>query len=343
MTELQLAVDDVLLVPALGRLSSRSDAKMHPFIYSAPMDTVTDKVLAEALMKAGHIPCLPTSSTVKDLNFLGELVDKINYYESDLSSRYFVLAVSRREKIPQNIIEFLKQEHSEDIVVAVDVAHGHSIYGLDTIKYLSDNFSLKGIMSGSIVTEEAAEDCIKAGATLLRVGVGPGAACSTRVQTGFGYPQLAAVHAIAKAIKDHRNIQVIADGGIRNPGDAAKYLAFGASGIMMGSVFSKAKESPGWTLDKDGISLVKTYRGQASASYQESRFGKANDCPEGVTSKEFQWDGITTVEKIVKEFEGGIRSAISYSGHTSLKDFCELGVQYVRITDAGRAEGLPKV
>jgi IMP dehydrogenase len=340
MREQQLAVDDVLLVPGLGRLSSRSDAVMHPFIYSAPMDTVTDPFFAQALMRVGHIPCLPTTTPTKDLESLVDATHLCNELKYDET---LVVAVPRREKISNDMRNLLKRQSAKSIIVAVDVAHGHSIYGLDTIKYLSDNFNLKGIMSGSIVTDEAAEDCIESGATLLRVGVGPGAACSTRVQTGFGYPQLGAVYTIAQAIKNLNKIQIIADGGIRNPGDAAKYLAFGAHGIMMGSVFSKAKESPGWRIDQDGTSLVKTYRGQASASYQESRFGKANDCPEGVTSKEFKWDGLTTVEKIVKEFEGGIRSAISYSGHTSLKDFCELGVAYVRITDAGRLEGLPKV
>lgn len=349
-----LTVDDILLEPKLGILRSRSDAKLRQFIYSAPMDTVTGYELACEMIQEGEVPVI-----------CRELSDE-EYCKclKDFQGKYCFFAVGATKSELQRFLDRMcKAElHEQGIVVnvAIDIAHGDSVLAYEAIAFLRGLDFIGDIMSGSIATADAAARSVKAGCTHLRVGIGCGAACSTRLMTGIGVPQLSAVYLIAKWLdKEPSNgcITIIADGGIRYPGDAVKYLCAGAHAIMLGSAFSKAKESPGWNvswltpsssqviesfpLPTPEPILKKRYRGHASADFQKDHFGKANRCPEGATSNEFTWDG-STVNSIVEQFRGGVASAVSYLGLTSQEELNSENVKFLRITNSAWQESLPK-
>lgn len=321
-----LSVDDVLLVPNLGRLSSRSEAEINAFMFSAPMDTVTGFDLASKLLSLGEYATISRFLPKKELNKC------IKHFM--LNERCFFAIGAKSEDLADfiNLVyENLTEEQAETditISVAIDIAHGDSMIAHQAAQWLSQNIKIN-IMSGSICTPAGAIRAVESGCTHLRVGVGPGSQCQTRMMTGVGMPQLSAVYLINQAIterfgaKIREHITIIADGGIRHPGDAVKYLAAGADAVMLGSRFAQCVESPGW---KEG---TKQYRGQASASFQEAHYGRPNPCPEGTTSQAFA--ATSTVEEVVNEFRGGLASAISYLGVTKSIDLTPANVSLSRL------------
>jgi|14BtaG_2_1085337.scaffolds.fasta_scaffold00028_50 IMP dehydrogenase/GMP reductase len=350
-----LSVDDVLLVPGFGVLPSREQAELYPFIYSAPMDRVTGYKLAAAMLAEGEIPVisrnLPEAEFEKCLQeFAGE--DRVFF------------AVSAK---PEWLSEFFRKLEaagfdSGKMNLAIDIAHGDSVLAHDCARYLQGLDFVGKIMSGSVATPAGAIRAVLAGCTHVRVGVGPGSMCTTRETTGFGVPQLSAVYHISKAFPyssperfiTRDEVTIIADGGIRKPGDAVKYLVGGADAIMMGSAFSKTIESPGWyhsgfhPIDESGpVSFPlpdpqpifsKTYRGCASASHQQDHAGAVRRTPEGESSSEFEWDGTTSVSTVVAMYRGGLASAISYGGLTNMRDLSSK-VEMIRVTSSTRIEG----
>ena len=343
-----LAADDVLLIPSLGRLRSRSDAQLKPFMYSAPMDTVTGYDLTKRMVELGQHPVvcrnLPTSEWEKCLReFAG-------------NPQVFFAISTCREWLKDLVDKLIELEVDQPINVAIDVAHGDMVMAHELAAYLKELGVCRYIMSGSICTLEAAKRAITAGCTHLRVGVGPGSVCTTRLQTGCGYPQLSAIYRISQGLEmeERKQVQIIADGGVRTPGDAAKYLSVGADAVMLGSRFSQAIEATGWEhdgwepLDTSGpVSFptpapepifAKTFRGHASASFQRAH-GKSSWCPEGASTK-ITWKG-HTVESVVREFQGGISSAISYLGLTGITGLAPQNVRMIKITPGAVAEGKP--
>lgn len=333
-----LTTNDIILVPKKGVINSRSHAEIKPFIYSAPMDMVSSPDLVKEMLRLDHFP----------------IISRFNKEEDVLAS---ILAHDAYDKLPFIAMGFNEAKHISALnckaSYALDIAHGDMNRAYQVTRRLSNYAGVKHIMSGSICTPEGAIRALESGCTHIRIGVGPGAACTTRLMTGCGFPQLSAVYLIYRAVQKHygsdaigKDIHLIADGGIKNPGDAVKYLAAGATGVMMGSAFSKCIESPGWqeptAFDRlRGITQpMKTYRGQASSAFQHSMFGKANACPEGATSKPFRWNG-DTVESVIKKYEGGVRSAISYLGLTRIEQLCPENVTFVKVTSSGYHEGTP--
>ena len=352
-----LTIDDVSLVPKFGTLNSRSEAILKPFIYSAPMDTVTGYALTDAMLKAGEYPVV--SRFLKE----SELKDTITSFAKNPNC-FFAVGFDKGLSTFLDIVSTIsdKYEWTSDtkINLALDIAHGDMAKAHATSKVLRSYGFVGNIMSGSICTPDAAIRAIESGCTHLRIGVGPGAVCSTRRMTGVGVPQLSAVYLIAKTVQEQMNlnhIQIIADGGIKEPGDAVRYLAAGATGIMLGSVLSRTLESAGWESITDyeiqdyskpisgppavTTTLKKQYRGQASASFQTSQFGQSHRCPEGVTSNSFTWDGESTVDKLVGKFRGGCSSAISYLGIESMSALTPANVEFIRITPSAHIEGAP--
>ena len=349
-----LTVDDVLLEPALGILKSRSDAKLRQFIYSDPMDTVTGYELACEMIQGGEVPVICRELSDEEYcKCLKEFQGK---------NAFFAVGATKSElqRFLNRMVDARLDEQGIRVNVAIDIAHGDSVIAYEAITFLRSLDFIGDIMSGSIATADAAARSVKAGCTFLRVGIGCGAACSTRLMTGVGVPQLSAVYLIAKWLSTHPgkdDITVIADGGIRYPGDAVKYLCAGAHAIMLGSLLSKTEESPGWTVswptpnDSKTVEtfplptpkpiLSKRYRGHASASFQKDHFGKPNRCPEGATSSEFVWDG-TTVHSVLEEFRGGVASAISYLGLTDQMELNPEHVRFLRITNSAWQESLPR-
>jgi IMP dehydrogenase len=326
-----LSANDVLLVPQPGVLASRKQAQLKPYIYSAPMDTVTGYDLAAAMLHNNQLPVV--SRFIPESERLNCLVD-LGWHEN----AFFAVGFGDVDKFLElAAIAAVKGEWPEPfkINLAIDVAHGDMMRAHSLAATLRKNPFVRHIMSGSVCTSGAARRAADNGCTHIRVGVGPGAVCTTRLMTGCGFPQLSAVYEIYKAFGRGTNIEIIADGGIKHPGDAVKYLAAGASGVMLGSMLSKCKEAPGW--NSDGW---KNYRGQASGDFQRDHYGSEAVCPEGVTTKPFKWNG-EYVTSTVNRFNGGVRSAISYLGLTSIEDLQPNTVRFIKVTPATFVEGTP--
>ena len=348
-----LTTDDVLLVPSLGILNSRSDAELHSFLYSAPMDRVTGYTMAKALLELGENAVICRNIPEAEWDFC---IKEFAIRSPKKRGQVF-FAISTCQKWLKTFFDkLIAFGIKQPINVAIDIAHGDMKIAHELAGYLQELGICKYIMSGSICTLEAARRCIAAGCTHLRVGVGPGSMCTTRLQTGCGYPQLSAVYKISQGLNPAKRnkIKIIADGGVRTPGDAVKYMAAGADAVMLGSRFSHALEAPGWfTEDYEPppagkvISFpradpkpiyAKVFRGHASASFQEDH-NKINACPEG-TSTKIRWQGKTT-ESIVNEFRGGLSSAISYLGLTRSNQLGPDTVRMIKITPAATNEGKP--
>lgn len=227
-------------------------------------------------------------------------------------------------------------------VIVVDVAHGHNLRALETTRLLRKTFgSGLQLIAGNIATREAARDLVKAGANGLKVGIGPGAACTTRIVTGVGVPQLTAIMDVAKEAKK-LHVPIIADGGIKNSGNFAKALAAGADTAMIGSLLAGCKESPGeYVLDR-GVAY-KYYRGMASydATREKREIDGGSDgffrSPEGASGR-VAYRGEASM--VVADLVGGLRSSMSYLGAKNLKEF-QKNAEFIQMTDAGKTESGP--
>jgi len=236
--------------------------------------------------------------------------------------------------------------------LVVDIAHGHSAHAVSTLKEIKKKFGDVEVVAGNVATERGANDVIRAGADAVKVGVGSGSVCVTRVVTGFGVPQLTAIMDSFAGARDSE-VPIIGDGGVRNPGDVTKALAAGASTVMVGSLFAGTEESPGPTILREGV-RYKLTRGMASIGATIDRkirenVGKSTrdgelieevveeSVPEGVEGL-IPYKG--RVDEVVKQLVGGLRSGMSYCGAINVEGLrreAEVG----RITSAGYKESLP--
>lgn len=229
-------------------------------------------------------------------------------------------------------------------VIAVDTAHGHSQGVLETIKEIKQYYPDLQIIGGNVATGSGAEALIKAGADCIKVGVGPGSICTTRVVAGVGVPQLTAINNVAAVARKY-NIPVIGDGGIRYSGDIAKAIAAGADSIMAGSLFAGVEEAPGETIIFEGRKF-KVYRGMGSIGSMkrgssDRYFQDAEDevkklVPEGIEGR-VPYRG--TLAEVVTQFLGGLRAGMGYCGSPNIKTLQK--AQFVRITNAGIIESHP--
>ncbi len=227
-------------------------------------------------------------------------------------------------------------------VLVIDTAHGHSIKVLETVEKLKNMFPDVDIVAGNIATKEAAEDLIKRGADAVKVGVGPGSICTTRIVTGVGVPQITAISDVFEATSKY-DIPLIADGGIKFSGDIVKALAAGASSVMIGSLLAGTDESPGEIVLYQGRSY-KQYRGMGSISamrkgskdryFQEDKLSDAKLVPEGVEGR-VPYRG--PVSQIVNMIVGGLKSGMGYIGAKNIKELQKKSV-FIKITNAGLKE-----
>lgn len=228
--------------------------------------------------------------------------------------------------------------------VVVDTAHGHSVFVLKTIKKLKEAFPHLQVIAGNIATGEAAKALAECGVDGVKVGIGPGSICTTRVVAGVGVPQLTAVMLAADALKG-TGIPIIADGGIRYSGDIVKALAGGASTIMAGSLFAGVEESPGETIILNGRKF-KSYRGMGSLEamqhgskdryFQDMEEDIKKLVPEGIVAQ-VPYKG--TLSEVVYQLVGGLRAGMGYCGAPNIEKLRE--AQFVRITSAGMVENHP--
>ncbi len=232
-------------------------------------------------------------------------------------------------------------ESGVDLLV-VDTAHGHSTRVIDTVNRIKREFGQAQVMAGNIATAEAARALIDAGADAVKVGIGPGSICTTRIVAGVGVPQLSAILDVMKVTKD-AGIPVIADGGIKYSGDVAKAIAAGADCVMIGSLFAGTEESPGEVFLYQGRSY-KSYRGMGSVGamtrgsadryFQQDITDTLKLVPEGIEGKVPYKGPINT---IIHQLSGGLRAAMGYTGSSNIPDF-QARAEFVKITDAGLRE-----
>lgn len=231
-------------------------------------------------------------------------------------------------------------------VLVVDIAHGHSENAINTIRNIKKAFPKCELIAGNIATAQGAEDLIKAGVDAVKVGVGSGSICITRVITGSGVPQLTAVLDCAKIGKDY-GIPIISDGGTRTSGDATKALAAGASSVMVGSMLGGTDESPGTVLTKNG-KRFKIYRGMASLGASLGRKSKeAGSISFDEDLNDFVAEGVEamvpykgTVTDILKQLTGGVRSGLSYCGAHTIPQM-QANAEFIKMSGAGFAESQP--
>lgn len=227
-------------------------------------------------------------------------------------------------------------------VVVIDTAHGHSKGVLDEVKRLRNKFTTIDIIAGNVATGDAARALVGAGVDAVKVGVGPGSICTTRIIAGVGVPQLTAVYECAKAIKGS-GVPIIADGGIRYSGDLVKAIAAGASTVMSGSIFAGVEESPGETILYEGRKF-KSYRGMGSIEamkegskdryFQDAEDEIAKLVPEGIVGI-VPFKGL--LKEVVYQFVGGLRAGMGYCGARTVEDLQANG-KFIKITTAGSKE-----
>ena len=320
---------------------------MSTTIISARPDVDLEK--AKDLLHANRIEKLPLTNKDGTLVGLITLRDIIERMENPTSSKDKKgrLLVGAAVGVKDDTIERTDQllKAGADVIV-IDVAHGHNTRTIEMTKRLRKTFGNKlELIAGNIATAEAARDLAKAGADALKVGIGPGAACTTRIVTGVGVPQLTAIMDVAREAKK-LGIPFIADGGIKNSGDLSKALAAGADVAMIGNLLAGTKESPGdYVLDR-GVAY-KFYRGMASydASSEKTRLdkkaGEATDgffrSPEGASGR-VPYRGEASM--VITDLLGGLRSSMSYLGATNFKEF-QKNAEFMQMTDSGRTESGP--
>jgi len=231
-------------------------------------------------------------------------------------------------------------------VIVVDIAHGHSENAINTVKNIKKAFPNCELIAGNVATAKGTEDLIKAGVDAVKVGVGSGSICITRVITGSGVPQLTAVMDCAKIGKEY-NIPIISDGGTRTSGDATKALAAGASSIMVGGIFGGTDETPGTTITKNN-KRFKIYRGMASLAASMGRKTKETGTLELTDDiNDYVAEGVEgmvpykgSVTDIITQMTGGIRSGLSYCGAHNIKQMHK-NAEFIKISRAGFAESQP--
>jgi IMP dehydrogenase len=312
--------DDVLLVPMKSSVASRFHTELNtfftrrlkmslPFI-SANMDTISESAMCIAMNKLGAAAILHRFMTIENQ------VQEIRRIRDQSTADGMIVAAS--VGVNQD-----SKERARALVdagansITVDIAHGHSESMIEMIRYLKKEFPAVDVIAGNLATGHGAQELIQAGADAIKVGIGPGSMCTTRMITGVGVPQLTAI-ALAAEVARPEGVPVIADGGIRASGDMVKALAVGASSIMAGSLFAGAIETPG-----ELIKGRKAYRGMASRAAQTSWRG--GDLPEGM-APEGESHFVSCkgpVSEIVHELAGGIRSGLSYLNARNLADLVE--------------------
>ena len=225
---------------------------------------------------------------------------------------------------------------------AIDSAHGHSKNVIETIKAIKKEFPGIDVIGGNVATPEGAIELAKAGADAVKVGMGPGSICTTRIIAGIGVPQITAILTIKEALKDH-DIGIIADGGIRFSGDVAKAIAAGADTVMLGGLFAGTEEAPGEVELYQGRSF-KTYRGMGSIGAMTERQDANRYFQEDVSSEKLVPEGIEGrvpfkgwVISVIDQLVGGLRQSMGYVGSRTIADMQE-NCQFVEITNAGMAE-----
>jgi len=338
-----LTFDDVLLVPKYSKilpsevitstaLSTNLNLKIP--ILSSAMDTVTESAMAIAIGNAGGIGVIHRNLNIKS---------QISEIKKVKSKKLLVGAAVGAGPLEHKRAEAILKENVDLIVV--DTAHGHTKKVAEIIRKIKKLKSKKTTLcAGNIATTEAAKFLIKLGVDIIKVGIGPGSICTTRLVAGIGVPQLSAILAARKGV-GRKKVSIIADGGIKFSGDISKALTAGADAVMIGSLFAGTEESPGKIIKKNG-KLFKNFRGMGSIGamnkgsadryFQTKQKETSKYVPEGVEGL-VKYKG--TVEKIIYQLIGGLKSSMGYLGSKKIINLRNK-TKFVKITKAGFYESM---
>lgn len=325
-----ITFDDVLLVPKYSDISSRKNIDLSvsigeslslscPFV-SSPMDTVTESTMAVAMAQQGGLGIIHRYNSIEEQSEISKQVVKVAKISAaaiGVSGDYLERASSLYE--------------SGARILCVDVAHGHHSMMKVALEELRKSFGSNiHIMAGNVATLEGFNDLADWGADSVRIGIGGGSICSTRIQTGHGVPTL---QSVLDCSKTDRNAMLIADGGIRTSGDVAKAIAAGAHLVMCGSMFAGTDESPGEVFCSNDGKKYKVYRGMASVEAQRDWKGSHNSV-EGISTT-ISYKG--SINNIVSLMKKQLASACSYSGAKNLREFYERS-EFIKQTASSQKE-----
>ncbi len=327
-------------------MSQVKDLMTHSHLITAPEGTTLDE--ARSILRQHRVEKLPIVDkdfmikglfTIKDI----ERLEAYPLANKDSMGRLRVAAAISVGEKEKERAHLLVQKEVDALVV--DTAHGHSKAVMEMVKYLKNEYPHVDIVAGNIATKEAARDLIESGADAVKVGVGPGSICTTRVVAGIGMPQFSAVMECAEVCRQY-DVPLIADGGVRYSGDITKALGIGASSVMIGSLFAGTDESPGETVFYQGRTY-KIYRGMGSLGAMnlgsKDRYGQAEVksvqklVPEGIEG-EVPYRG--SLSSVIFQLCGGIRSGMGYVGARNMAELLEKA-EFVRISNASLQESHP--
>ena len=330
--ELKLDYSDVLFRPKRSTLSSRKDVDLnrtYKFKYSrnewsgipimaANMDGVGELGIADALSADEMITCLTKQHDVKKLSKYKNL--KKNY-------KNIALSIGIKKEDFDNLDKILK-EYSFFKFICIDVANGYSEHFSSFLKKVRDKYPTKTLIAGNVVTADMTQELILSGADIVKVGIGPGSVCTTRIQTGVGYPQLSAVIECADAAHG-LGAHIIADGGCTCPGDVAKAFGGGADFVMLGGMFAGHDEGSGKVVKSNGSKYIEFY-GSSSDTANKKHYGGLSSyrSSEGRTVR-VKYRG--KIKDTILNILGGLRSSCTYVGAPSLKQLSKC-TTFVRVT-----------
>lgn len=314
-------------------------------LITAPVGTTLEeaqKVLQK--YKIEKLPLVDENNVLKGLITIKDIEKVIEYPNSakDEQGRLIVGAAVGVTKDTMKRIDKLVEAQVD--VIVIDTAHGHSVGVLEQVRKVREKYPKLNIIAGNVATAEATRDLIEAGANIIKVGIGPGSICTTRVIAGIGVPQITAIYDCAEEAKKH-GVPIIADGGIKYSGDVVKAIAAGAHAVMLGSLFAGCTESPGETEIYQGRQY-KVYRGMGSigamkAGSKDRYFQDESDVkklvPEGIEGRvAYKGPLANTMDQLV----GGLRAGMGYCGAKDLESLRRDG-KFIRITNAGLRESHP--
>ena len=338
-----LTFDDVTLVPKYSEiLPSEVDTsikltdslKLKIPLLSSAMDTVTESKMAIAIAKSGGLGIIH-----RNLNIKKQVLEVRKVKKQKLLVGAAVGAGPNEFKRAEAL---LKEKLA---MIVVDTAHGHTKKVSEIIRFIKKIKNKKtALCAGNIATPDAAKFLLKLGVDVIKVGIGPGSICTTRLVAGIGVPQLSAILNVRNGIKN-KNVKIISDGGIKYSGDLAKAFAAGADAVMIGSLFAGTDETPGKLIKKNG-KLFKSFRGMGSVGamnkgsadryFQKKQKDNTKYVPEGVEGLA-KYKG--KVDKVIFKLVGGLRSSMGYLGSKQIK-YLRYKPQFVKITKAGFYESM---
>jgi len=352
-----LTFDDVLLLPNYAEIR-RGDVdlttSLHPSIVlklpvvSSPMDTVTEEAMSIALSQFGGLGVIHRNMSIEDQAMMVRRTKDTAVIDSSLAAVdvHGKLLVAAAVGAGADFDERVKALVTAGVdMICVDSSHGHSKFILDSVKLIRSTYEKLPIMAGNVATYDGARALTDFGADSLRVGMGPGSICTTRIVTGMGVPQISAVSACVRATEGTKTT-IIADGGIRQMGDMAKALAFGAHSVMLGSLLAGYDESPGSVVEIDGKKF-KSYRGMGSVAAMKKggaeRYGQSRSTEE----KKLIAEGVEgfvpykgTVVDYLQQIVGSLKSSFYYLGAKNLEAFFTSS-RVIKISQAGLIESHP--